>query len=275
MTGIGLDYRRSISQSKSDIGYNNGMTQKANYLFLLQSAENFEAFLLEHSNLPGPRSNLELADVAARLATPAQIEHLLAYPPQPTQEQSAEEFLPVCGTIALGYELVRGKEEAIPLLYRQANDPRWRVRESVAIALQVFGDANLAAMFQIAHGLAKGSAYEQRAAAAAVCEPRLLVKPEYASAALDILDQITQAICKREDRKSDAFKTLRKGLAYCWSVAVAALPAEGKPRFAAWAHSSDRDIRWLLGENLKKNRLLRMDPAWTKEMTALIGKNPV
>ncbi|MBA3873794.1 MAG: hypothetical protein H0X30_32070, partial [Anaerolineae bacterium] len=54
----------------------------------------------------------------------------------------------------------------------------------------------------------------------------------------------------------------RKGLAYCWSVAVAALPEQGKPLMEKWLASSDKDIRWLMRENLKKDRLKRMDSAW-------------
>jgi hypothetical protein len=242
------------------------MSKNNEHAILLQSAADYETYLLANSNLPGPRANLELADIAASQATPEQISHLLSYAFQPGAAPSAEEFLPVCGTIALGYELKRGNKAVIPLLYQQANDPRWRVRESVAIALQVYGDANIDAMIRIVQDMAKGSAYEQRAAAAAICEPRLLVKVNHARAALDILDEITHSIFSREDRKSDEFKTLRKGLAYCWSVAVAAFPEEGKMRFVALAETEDNDIRWILRENLKKNRLIRMDPDWVKEM---------
>jgi hypothetical protein len=59
---------------------------------------------------------------------------------------------------------------------------------------------------------------------------------------------------------------MRKGLGYCWSVAVAALPEEGKLRFETWIASPDPDIRWILRENLKKNRLLKMDFAWVDDM---------
>jgi hypothetical protein len=29
-----------------------------------------------------------------------------------------------------------------------------------------------------------------------------------------------------------------------------------------WLASEDKDIRWLMRENLKKNRLLKADPRW-------------
>ncbi len=55
---------------------------------------------------------------------------------------------------------------------------------------------------------------------------------------------------------------LRKGLEYCWSVAVAALPGEGKPFIEKWFASSNNAIQWIMQENLKKVRLVNMDPNW-------------
>lgn len=57
-------------------------------------------------------------------------------------------------------------------------------------------------------------------------------------------------------------KIERKGLAYCWSVAIVANPLAGKARFEAWLADPDPDLRWMLRENLKKARLSRMDPDW-------------
>jgi hypothetical protein len=87
---------------------------------------------------------------------------------------------------------------------------------------------------------------------------------------LRILDEITASLTwvvrsetgQSGGRKSDAFKTLRQGLGYCWSVAVAALPDAGGPLMEKWLASPDPDIHWIMAENLKKNRLVRMDAAW-------------
>ena len=54
----------------------------------------------------------------------------------------------------------------------------------------------------------------------------------------------------------------RKGLAYCWSVAIAALPAAGKPLMERWLTSEDRDVRWIMRQNLQKQRLIRIDAGW-------------
>ncbi len=130
------------------------------------------------------------------------------------------------------------------------------------MALQRWGDADMPALLAEMADWARGNPWEQRAAAAALCEPRLLKQPEHAAAVLRILDEITASIVQLADRKTDAFKTLRQGLAYCWSVAVVALPDAGKPLMEKWLASPDPDIRWIMRENLKKNRLIKMDAAW-------------
>jgi hypothetical protein len=53
-------------------------------------------------------------------------------------------------------------------------------------------------------------------------------------------------------------------MGYCWSVAVAALPEAGKPMMEKWLDSEDRDVSWVMKENLKKNRLIKMDADWVK-----------
>jgi hypothetical protein len=89
-----------------------------------------------------------------------------------------------------------------------------------------------------------------------------LARPEHAAAALCVLDAITASIPRATDRKGEAFRTLRQGLGYCWSVAVVALPEAGKLLMEKWLADADPDIRWIMCENMKKNRLLRMDAAW-------------
>ena len=110
-----------------------------------------------------------------------------------------------------------------------------------------------------------GTLLEQRAVAAALCEPRLLKNPLEVAHVLHILDDITTQISAITNRKADDFIALRKGLAYCWSVAVAALPEQGKPLMEKWLASPDKDIRWLMRENLKKDRLKRMDAEWVEK----------
>ena len=267
------------------------MTSPSTYRAALTAlpVPDWEPYLLAHSNLPGPRGNLELAQAVADAGTEAQFRRWAGLRPdvasgrQAAAENTPECFLAFCGVVGLGamlahgagrgevpspglpYHDADGETPPIQVLRTLAADPRWRIREAVAMALQRWGDAETPAQLAEMADWARGNPWEQRAAAAALCEPRLLRHPEHAAAVLRILDGITTSIVQLADRKSDAFKTLRQGLAYCWSVAVVALPDAGKPLMEKWLASSDPDIRWIMRENLKKNRLVKMDAAWVAE----------
>jgi hypothetical protein len=117
----------------------------------------------------------------------------------------------------------------------------------------------------------KGGALEQRAAAAAICEPRLLKHDNYSKRALTILNEITTRIGRVQDRKNEEFIALRKGMGYCWSVAVVSNLKYGKKLMEKWMASKDKDIRWIMRENLKKNRLIKSDEKWVKAMSRKLG----
>jgi hypothetical protein len=247
------------------------MSKQTDYQQILRSLADWEPYLRQESNLPGPRGNLELAWAAAEEASPEQIEQLLAFGPETAPENTSGAFLCVCGVIGLGRLLAEGQAELFPRLRAYASDPRWRVREAVAMALQRMGDASMDRLLESVRPWARGGLLEQRALAAGLCEPRLLHKPQHARAVLGLLDEITRAIPALHNRKTEDFQVLRKGLGYCWSVAVAALPAEGKTCFEALLAVPDPDIRWILRENLKKNRLLKMDAGWVEEMNRSVA----
>ena len=95
---------------------------------------------------------------------------------------------------------------------------------------------------------------------------------------VSVLTEATTGIVQAsaEERRSEEFKALRKGLGYCWSVAVAAAPEVGKPAFEALvgrgAASGDRDLAWVARENLRKRRLQRLDPGWVALARAPLGE---
>jgi hypothetical protein len=238
------------------------MSKADEYRQQLRRLKDWEPFLREHSGLPGPRGNLELAQAAADVGSREQFEALLAYTPERAPTNDPGEFLAFCGVVGLGRLVAEGDRRWLPVIRKHASDPRWRLREAVAMALQRWGRADMPALLKEMKGWARGSFLEQRAAAAALCEPDLLTEPAAVKQVLAILETITAAVAKARDRKSEGFKALRKGLGYCWSVAAAALPAEGKAAIGRWLGSDDPDVRGIMKENLKKNRLVRMDARW-------------
>jgi hypothetical protein len=138
------------------------------------------------------------------------------------------------------------------------------------MALQRVGDANIEFLLQEMKEWSKDNLLEKRAAIAALCEPRLLTSDEVAGSVLAILDDVTASFANLGDRKSEDFEVLRKGLAYCWSVAAAAYPEKGKTLIEKWVRSRDKDVIWVMKENLKKNRLMKMDREWISKQLNLL-----
>lgn len=240
------------------------MSKVEEHRLLLRSLDDWDAYLLAHSGLPGPRANLELVQAVAEEGDLALFRRYLAYPPDHAPVISTHEFLVFCGVVGLGRLAAEGRRELLPEIRRYASDHRWRVREGVAMAMQRLGDADMEALLIELASWSRGNYLERRAAVASICEPRLLKEPEHARAALGVLDEVTASILPAVDRRSEDFLALRKGLGYGWSVAVVALPEEGKVRMEHWLTCPDRDVQWVMRENLKKHRLKKMDPAWVE-----------
>lgn len=195
----------------------------------------------------------------------------LAFDARQAPTNSPQEFLAFCGVLGLGKLLAGGDTAVLAELRRCASDPRWRTREAVAMALQRLGAVDMEALLAEMALWSQGTLLEKRAAAAALCEPALLREERHVARVLQILDQITASMQAAADRRSQDFKALRKGMGYCWSVAVAAYPGAGKPAMARWFRSHDPDVRWVMKENLRKARLARMDAAWVEAARQELG----
>jgi hypothetical protein len=247
------------------------MTKSDEYREDLRKRGSWDEYLRKKSGLPGPRGNLELAQVVADEGDRELFERYLEFTPERAPENTPEVFLAFCGVVGIGRLAAEGNRQFLPLLRKLASDPRWRIREGVAMALQRLGDRDMEILLAEMEKWSHGGLLEQRAAAAALCEPRLLKDEQVAAKVLNMLDGITAGISKHTERKGDDFVALKKGLAYCWSVAVVAFPAYGKKLMEKWIASEDKDIRWIMKENLKKNRLVRSDANWTAKMLRKMG----
>lgn len=243
------------------------MTKIEEYRSALTSLEDWVPFLQKNSGLPGPRGNLELAYAAAETGTREQFESLLTCN---GKENTPEVFVLFCGIVGLG-KLAANKPELFERVRGYASDPRWRIREAVPTGLQLTGDQNMDLLIREMKKWITGNWYEKRAAAATLAEPRLLKQPNHAKQVLQILDKITDSMDTKDDAGDESYKVLRQGMAYCWSVAVVALPDIGKPIMEKWLSNEDKDIRWMIKENLKKNRLVKMDADWVKKCMKKMG----
>ncbi|TQK27869.1 hypothetical protein FBY28_0831 [Arthrobacter sp. SLBN-53] len=206
-------------------------------------------YLDEHSGLPGPRANTELALAFGALADQEDVDRVV---------DSADEYRAMCGAVALGARATDTAARA--RAHTAASDPRWRVREGVVLGLQLLADNDIGTVQKLVARWARDrDPLVVRAAVAAICEPRLLGTEPAAACAIDTCTTATAVVAgwPADARRDPALRTLRQTLGYCWSVAVAAAPDSGLPAFSS-LDDTDPDVSWVIQQNLKKKRLMRI-----------------
>src|SRR6266700_3757798 len=215
-----------------------------------RSVEELEGYMTEHSALPGPRMNTALvgafADVIGRLVTqPAmppveRLEALLdgwaALSLAGAPANDPREILPSTAVLTYGQVAVARQgwwEDEVAKLRRAALHPCWRVREMVAAALQRMLAANWKRTYQVLTNWL-------------LDDDPLFIQAR----AVEWLARLPQ-----ERRREEAVSVLRKALGYTLSVAIAATPEAGLALLVQLSASADKDIQWIVRENLKKQRL--------------------
>lgn len=230
-------------------------------------------YILKRSGLPGPRGNLELAYAVADAASEPIAEALVASDEICPAENTPEMFVVFCGVVWMGKNSDYHPKYRV-IVRKYASDSRWRMREAVPIGLQLWGRQHLNSLMDELDTWVDGNFYEQRALAASLCEPALLKSKLVAIQVLQLLDKITHHIHMSSDRSDESARVLIQGLSYCWSVAAAAHLEEGKILLEKWMRVDDPIIKRIMKENLKKNRLVRLDPVWTADWAVrLSGTN--
>jgi hypothetical protein len=220
-------------------------------------------YLLKNSNLPGPRGNLELLYDFSRKADAEIVQQCLEYIKVDTSN-SPEEFVGMCGI--LGYAQFNKSKNKIALAFLRnyASHNSWRIREAVAMGIQEISVDNLENTLENIKPWVDGNFLEQRAVVAGLCEPKLLKNETNNVSILKILNKITRNI-NHNNKLSDQEVSLRKALGYGWSVVIVSTPKSGKSYFEKLFPLPGKHIHWIIKENLKKNRLLKMDPEWVEK----------
>jgi hypothetical protein len=218
----------------------------------LRRLRDWETYLAANSGLPGPRANLELVQAAGDEASKSV---LLRW------ARSDDEYLALCGAAGLG-RFALDDPKVLLRLEALASDPRWRVREGVAIALQRLGKADMNRLIDAMEAWAKRGPYAQRAASAGLCEPPLLKDATQVRRVLESLDKITRSMAASRERKDAGYRILRQAMGYCWSVAAAAAPAPARSMMERWLRSDDPDVRWIMKANLGKSRMAALGESW-------------
>jgi hypothetical protein len=235
-------------------------------------ASELRAQLLAGSRLPGPRLNLALVREFAGAVgavvrqpeppTDALVDLLdgwAALSPADAPGDGSAVMLPCAAVAAYGEVAVARPawwSDEVAKLRRAASDPRWRVREVVALALQRIlthdWDRTVAALRTWADD---ADPLVVRAAVAAVAEPPLLREAGRAADA----EAVQRAAVARlaavpaGDRRRDDVRTLRQALGFTVSVVVAA--TGDAALLDELDQSGDFDLQWVGRQNRKRARL--------------------
>ncbi len=223
---------------------------------LLSNPARLKKFLIENSNLPGPRSNLELAFAFAEIYNNEnEIKAWVKITADQAGVNDPASFPGFCAAVSLGKIYVRNKDkEIINLLKGLANDERWRMREAVAFGFQTIGENDFDELKTIVtEWIKESNNFEKRAILVSLAHPKFL-NPARAKFCLEISDKVLQNMNPREE-----FEVLRKGLEFTISVFVAANPEQGFGFMEKWI-GKNKLIDKIMKQNLKKNRLLKANP---------------
>ncbi|MDR0517708.1 MAG: hypothetical protein LBH25_11755 [Fibromonadaceae bacterium] len=222
-------------------------------MFVFPQGTELISFLEKESRLRGPAANLNLVKQFAEEATAEQIDLCLEMLNKISDVSTAASFVAMCGVAASGN----------PEVFRKAaSSSNWQVREAAVIGLQKLGLKNLDSLYAIFDSWENASLLEKRCIAATLCEPALIKNEEMAEKLLTVLNTYMQLIELKKNVKSEEYKAFKKAMGYCISVVIAASPKKGKEFFEGWMQSPSFEVRWVLSDNLKHDRLRKVDSRW-------------
>jgi hypothetical protein len=227
------------------------------------------AFLEKNSNLPGPRSNLELAaalaDEAASAGEPAR-DLLLRWAAIPDFEApfgGRAEFVPGAALQALGVIAVlpEWRARCLAALRSATVDPRWRVRESAAIGLQRLGERELGVYCdEVRAWAASPSALVLRAALVALAHPPVLHDAAVVALGWEAAEAGLERLRRGPIESAEARRILTLALSFAPSVFTAASPVIGFRNLARWADVPELVVKKIVVSNLRKARLAKAHP---------------
>ncbi|MBP8675754.1 MAG: hypothetical protein KBH53_01780 [Methanoculleus sp.] len=246
------------------------------------------AYLAAESSLAGPRTNQDLTEAFARAIREFAVAdredrrilwdlcvELACISPEDAPTSEPHESLSVCGVrgiAAMGTVSPGCVKAALRKLAESAEDPRWRVRDAVAIGLRDLLARHRDVTVSELNGWVEGGSWSaMQTVAAGVADADLLREPDLAEAALLLHRKIMIRVYTAGERESEDFQALRKTLGCTLSRVVAALPSSGFEYLQQVSTLDDQEIRWIVRENLKDNHLAGDYPETVRHIQAQIG----
>lgn len=225
--------------------------------------------LLINSKLPGKRANLELMWQFAKSTTKVETNLCLQYKDYDLNN-TPEEFVMMCGIIGLCTINKTKPKIALNQIEEYANSSSWRVREAVAMGIQELIQIKTDEVLHILDDWSLKNDKYKRCLIAGLCEPKNLKNKNILDSAFNYLNKFTEEFSSYSNKLTEDQKILRKALAYAWSVAIVEDVEQGKSLFAKFVDYNNKNILWIVKNNLKKNRLKKMDEVWVENMLEII-----
>lgn len=240
------------------------------------------------SGLPGTRMNGELAEafatecVALGKASDKLVFEMALLSTVSAPGASSREFLPVCGTLALGARAAHEKKDlklhkrVMEILHEASEDMRFRVREIVPVALAKIGEATGDPLVVELTPWMDGF-FHASAALLALADPAFLAQIKDEGAVLARLDEAF-SLAKNAARSTSRYPG-RKALIDALSVAPIAFAGRfGVPVFDVlekWSNSEDPELRGAIEAVIRTQKLItRYAPAIKRVQAALAAALP-
>lgn len=242
------------------------MTLKQQLNSIINDSKKLEKFLMENSNLPGPRANLELLFAFAEVYGNVDVlKQWIKISDEVADVNNPKSFLPFCAAACFGKIYTKtGDKELITILKELSNDSRWRTRETVAFAFQFIGENNFDDLKTIFNKwIKKSNNLEKRAMLVALAHPPML-NEERANYCFEILEHVITTMNREEN-----FDTLKKALEFVVSVYTVYSPSKGFV-FMKNMIGEEKVFNTIVKSNLKKNRILKRYPEEVKKLESLL-----
>lgn len=182
------------------------------------------------------------------------------------------ESLPLCGVLGIsgiGAISPEFTEMALDQLQDASLDPRQRVREAVVLGIRdLLATEREVTIGGLERWVESGSWLSMRAVAASIVEPGLLSEPELADAALRLHRKILIRVYTTEERQTEDLSILKETLGYTLGQAVVALPGIGFEYLRQLSTLDDRDVKWIVRENLEREPLQQQYPETVRHIQA-------
>lgn len=220
------------------------------------------------SGLPGPRANMTLANAfAADVAAHGKKGDALAFAmatlhPDVAPGATEHEFLPVCGVLAVGARAAKDeplRKRALALLHDAAEDPRFRVRDAVPIALAKIGAEMGDDLAEQLRSWMDG--YFQAAAVLRALEDReLLSATKRHQVVVERLHDAFALACNapRSAARYPGFKAMMEALGSAPAGVSMKFPQQVLELLATWAEIQIPEMREVVRQNLRDKRMQRL-----------------